>query len=468
MEQTEPVIRKRQHPGLMASATALPRNLPIEDVELKQDYVPLAVLKLPKRQVKKHSQDQIELLADNLRAFGQIKPIVVDASHAIVAGVAIYRALKQLGWARAQIVRAEHLSPEMLEAYAIADNKLAELSTFDPIVVVDIFKELQDIDLDLGLLGFEPFQIDNLFAEASSEEAAESEEVPEAPAVPVSKLGDLWKLGNHLLLCGSALDVETYSQLLGDARASMIVTDPPYNCAIPGNVSSGGKVQHDNFVMASGEMSRAEFTGFLQTAFMNLVAYSVDGSIHYICMDWRNLTPMTSAGEAAYAELKNMLVWNKGSGGRSTFYKSQHELIFVWMNGRAPHINNFTLGGNGRRNRTNVITMPGANSFSRTRQDDLAAHSTVKPTRLFADLMLDCSRRGNIVLDPFCGSGTTLLAAERTGRKARCIELDPKYVDVAIQRWQTVTGGRAIHVQSGQTYEVLAQALTSASHGELS
>ncbi|MEZ5655029.1 MAG: DNA methyltransferase [Sphingobium sp.] len=466
MNAGEPVIRKRPRPEGAVGASPALRNLPVEQVRPEQDYVPVDALKLPRRQVRRHNKKQIDLIADNLKTFGQIKPIVIDAQGVIVAGVAVYEALRALGVAEVQVVRVEHLSPEMLELYAIADNKLAELSSFDPEVLVDIFKDFEDLDFDLGLTGLEPFEIDNIFAETAGEEVDEPEDIPDAPAVPVSSLGDMYRLGDHLLLCGNALERESYVALMGDERATMIVTDSPYDVKIRGNVSGLGKVKHDDFIMGSGELGRDGFIAFLKTSFTHMVEYSIDGSIHFACMDWRHVYEMMVAGEACYSQLKNILVWNKGSGAMGSFYRSQHEFIFSWKKGEEPHINNFGLGGNGRRTRTNVITMPGASSFSRTRQEDLAAHSTVKPTRLFADLILDVSRRGDIVLDPFCGSGTTLLAAERTGRKARCIELDPKYVDVAIERWQSATGRQAIHVQSGLTFEAFAQAATSQHEGE--
>tara|TARA_B110001454_G_scaffold219000_1_gene249232 strand:- start:2833 stop:4242 length:1410 start_codon:yes stop_codon:yes gene_type:complete len=469
MNATKPNIRKRPRHGASATGdTYSLRNLPVEQVRLNQDYLPLGALKLPARQVRQHTEHQIGLIAENMKTFGQVKPIVIDSNDVIVSGVGVYQALVSLGWAKAQVVRAEHLSPELLCAYAIADNKLAELSVFDKTAVADIFRELESIDFDLTLTGFEPFEIDNIFAEVAEEGAAEVEEVPEAPVEPVSELGDLWLLGDHKLLCGNALERESYVQLMGEERATMIVTDSPYDVKIRGNVSGLGRVKHDDFIMGSGELGREKFTDFLKTSFTHMVEFSVNGSIHFACMDWRHIYEMTVAGEACYFELKNMLVWNKGSGSMGTFYRSQHELIFVWKNGTAPHINNFGLGGKGRRTRTNVITMPGASSFSRTREDDLAAHSTVKPTRLFADLILDVSRRGDIVLDPYCGSGTTLLAAQRTGRKARCIELDPKYVDVAIERWQRATGGTAIHLASGQSFAERTAAAASCEAGGLS
>lgn len=236
----------------------------------------------------------------------------------------------------------------------------------------------------------------------------------------------------------------------------MVFADAPFNVKIRGNVSGLGAIKHGEFVMGSGEMSRMEFVEFLTTVIRNLVAYSMDGAIHFQCIDWRHMAEMQAAGEASYAEFKNLIVWNKDNAGMGTFYRSQHELIQAWRVGTAPHINNFGLGAKGRY-RTNVWNYPGANTMRKGRLEDLAAHPTVKPTIMVADAIRDVSKRGDIVIDPFCGSGTTILAAERTGRRARCLELDPVYVDVAIERWEKATGGRAIHQESGLTFAALRQ-----------
>jgi hypothetical protein len=228
---------------------------------------------------------------------------------------------------------------------------------------------------------------------------------------------------------------------------------------INGHVSGKGKVRHDEFAMASGEQTEAQFTRFLEAVFEHLSRYTTDGSIHQHCMDWRHAYEMLTAGRAVYSELKNLVVWNKTNAGMGSFYRSQHELIFVWKNGTAPHINNFELGQHGR-NRTNVWTMAGANTFKAGRMDELAMHPTVKPVALVAEALKDCSRRGGIVLDPFAGSGTMLIAAERTGRRARVMEISPQYTDVSVRRWQQYTGKDAVLESTGDTFDETAEGRT--------
>jgi len=238
----------------------------------------------------------------------------------------------------------------------------------------------------------------------------------------------------------------------------MVFTDPPYNVPVNGHICGLGKVQHEEFIMASGEMSEADFTDFLTRVAMNLAAFSVDGSIHYICMDWRHIVELSAAGRSAYSELKNLVVWNKDNGGMGAFYRSKHEFVFVFKNGTAAHINNFSLGQHGRY-RTNVWDYAGVNTLKADRDEELAMHPTVKPVEMVADAIRDCSRRGGVILDAFSGSGTTIMAAEQTGRRARAIELDPRYVDVAVRRWQKATGGTATLAGSGTTFDDLVEDL---------
>ncbi len=273
-----------------------------------------------------------------------------------------------------------------------------------------------------------------------------SEDAPEAVSedvVAVTGAGDVWIMGSHRLICGDARDADVYRKLMDGEVADMVFTDPPYNVPVNGHVCGLGKVRHDEFAMASGEMNEAEFTAFLTTIMQRLTEVSADGSIHYVCMDWRHMAEVQSAGRACYAELKNLIVWNKDNGGMGSFYRSKHELIFAFKKGTAAHINNFGLGQHGRY-RTNVWDYAGISSMSRTRDEELAMHPTVKPVAMVADAILDCSRRNGVVLDAFSGSGTTIMAAEQTGRRARAIEIDPRYVDVAVRRWQKKTGGTAM------------------------
>jgi DNA modification methylase len=261
------------------------------------------------------------------------------------------------------------------------------------------------------------------------------------------------------VLCGNALDITVFAELMGKERAAMVFTDPPFNVAIDGHASGLGAIHHRPFPMASGEMNRPEFTAFLDGALRNLAAFSIDGSLHYICMDWRHVEELLAAGRAAYDELKNLCVWVKDNAGMGSLYRSQHELVFVFKHGRDGHRNNVQLGQFGR-NRSNVWHYPGANSFARGGEEGhlSALHPTIKPAAMVADAILDCSARGEIVLDAFLGSGTTVIAAERTGRRCYAMELDAGYVDTAIRRWQALTGGTARHTASGRSFNDLARA----------
>jgi DNA modification methylase len=295
-----------------------------------------------------------------------------------------------------------------------------------------------DIEFSVDVTGFSIAEVDQLIDGLAPEEPGDpaDDELSNLGEVPSRcQLGDVWRMGPHQLVCGDALDPDVVSSLMDGEKAEMVFTDPPYNVAIAGNVGGLGKIQHREFAMASGEMTRAEFVAFLSAAFANLVAHSVDGSIHFVCMDWRHMGEMLEAGSANYAELKNLIVWAKDNGGMGAFYRSRHELIFAFKNGTAPHINSFELGQHGRY-RTNVWQYRGVNTLKTGRLDELALHPTVKPVAMIADAIKDVSRRGGIVLDLFGGSGSTLIAAHKTGRRARLCELDPLYCDRILQRWE--------------------------------
>lgn len=257
-------------------------------------------------------------------------------------------------------------------------------------------------------------------------------------------------MGNHRLICGDAQLDETYSRLMLGDWAQMVFTDPPYNVKISGHVCGSGTIQHREFAMGAGEMDQAGFTQFLASALFGMGKVSVDGAIHFVCMDWRHIEELQQAGSGVYSELKNMIVWKKTNAGMGTFYRSQHELVFAYKVGSAPHINTFGLGATGRY-RTNVWEYPGVNSFG-ANQKDLALHPTVKPVALVTDVIKDVSRRDDIVLDGFGGSGTTLIAAERCGRIARVVELDPIYCDVICRRYAALTGDEAVLAETGENF----------------
>jgi DNA modification methylase len=281
----------------------------------------------------------------------------------------------------------------------------------------------------------------------------QEDELPNIPdqTTPVSRAGDLWILGDHRLYCGNALDAGCYARLFGNDKAQMAFTDPPYNVRIKGNVSGSGKIKHDEFAMASGELCSAEFVTFLRTALGHAASCSLSGAIHFVCCDWRHVSEMHAASEQVYSQQLNLCVWNKSNGGMGSLYRSKHEMIFVFKVGKAAHINNVALGRYGR-NRTNVWDYVSQNTLNGTTKSKLALHPTVKPVAMIAHAIRDCSNRGGLILDPFGGAGTILIAAERTGRRARVIELDPTFVDVSIERWQRLTGGTAIHAETGQPF----------------
>ena len=356
------------------------------------------------------------------------------------------------------MIRLEHLSDAEKRAYILADNLLAEKAGWDrDILAIELQGLLeQDLDFDVAITGFEMPEIDVLIGELEpkSEKRDPADFVPDVQEAAITRLGDIWQIGPHRLICGDATCPETYARLLDGERAQMVFTDPPYNVPIEGHVSGLGAVKHREFAFASGEMSEAEFTAFLHSVFINLAAASIDGSIHFVAMDWRHMREVLAAGREAYTELKNLCVWSKTNGGMGSLYRSQHELFFVFKSGTAAHINNVELGKHGRY-RTNVWTYAGANAFSKTRDDDLAMHPTVKPVALAMDAILDCSKRKGVILDAFAGSGTTMVAAHRTGRRGYAIELDPLYCDVIIRRMKKLSNLDAVHVPSGQTFTAI-------------
>jgi DNA modification methylase len=349
-----------------------------------------------------------------------------------------------------------------VKALRIADNRLTDISTWDERLLAEQLKELAELDLafNVEVTGFSMGEIDlkiEGLCDSNSTDGDEPGPLTPEPGPTVSRVGDLWRLGPHRVLCGSALDQQSFTTLMTGQQAEMVITDPPFNVPIDGHASGRGRIHHREFVMGSGEMSDDEFVRFLKTALSLLAAHTVDGSLHYVFMDWRHMEHLLSAGRAVYRELKNLCVWAKNNGGMGSLYRSQHELVFVFKHGTAPHRNNVQLGQYGR-NRSNVWQYPGATSFGRSGEEGnlLALHPTVKPVALVADAILDCTSRGDTVLDAFLGSGTTVAAAERTGRRCYGIDLDPGYIDTVIRRWQSYTGEAARHDESGKTFQEIA------------
>ncbi|MGA8211962.1 MAG: DNA methyltransferase [Candidatus Sulfotelmatobacter sp.] len=427
--------------------------------------IPIADLKCDPRNPRLHSDRQITQLAKSIDNFGFLWPVMIDGTKRVLAGHGRIEAAKRLGFEEVPTISIHHLSESQRRAFMIADNRLAEQASWDEKLLADQLKELCEVDLDFDLeaTGFEVGEIDVLIEGASPEAAGNSDpadDLPEARPVAVTRAGDLWLAGPHRIYCGNSLNPDSYSALMESRRAAMVFTDPPFNVKIDGHATGLGTIRHRNFQMASGEMTEAEFTDFLAQVLQRCALHSVDGSLHYAFMDWRHMPELFAAGKQVYSELKNVCVWVKDNGGMGSLYRSQHELIFVFKSGKESHRNNVQLGQYGRY-RTNVWHYPGANSFSRSTDEGnlLELHPTVKPVALVADAIGDCTSRRDIVLDPFLGSGTTVIAAERTGRTCYGIELDPLYVDTIVRRWQKFTGLSATHTTSGRSFDELEKEL---------
>lgn len=423
-------------------------------------YTPLDTLTEYPNNPRHHDTKQLIKIQNSIEKFGFINPILVDEHNEIIAGHARLAAARLAHLPQVPVIHLEHLSTAQKKAYRIADNKLAELGIWSIENLQLEFQELEKLDLDfsLGITGFDMGDIDLIL---EGKEAKADPKANNIPFIPdnevVTREGDIWILGEHRIICGNSLQKETLSQLMEDKKADMVFTDPPYNVKINGHVCGAGNVQHKEFKFASGEMTVEEFTQFLKTSFELLCMFSKDGSLHYICMDWRHIKEIMTAADV-YDQFKNLCVWRKDNAGMGSFYRSQHELIFMFKHGKEPHINNVELGIHGRY-RTNVWNYAGVNTPSAENAEKRAMHPTVKPVELIKDAILDASNRGGVVLDTFLGSGSTLIAAEKAGRICYGVELEPKYVDTAIRRYESL-GEKyiAIHAASGKTYQELLSA----------
>lgn len=421
------------------------------------EMVAVAKLRPYERNARTHSRKQVAQIADSIKRFGFTNPVLVGDGNEIVAGHGRVLAAKQIGMADVPVLRLSHLSADERRAYVLADNKLALNAGWDQDLLAIEFQALIDLNFDVTVTGFSLAEIDltlDQAREASTGAPDGADQVP-AAGVAVTRAGDLWHLGRHRLLCGDAQSPADVARLLGGNRADLIFTDPPYNVPVNGHVSGLGRITHREFAFASGEMSPAEFTQFLKTTLGNAADVARDGAIAFVCMDWRHMRELMDAGEVVFSELKNLCVWNKTNGGMGSFYRSKHELVFVYKVGSAPHTNAFGLGETGRY-RTNVWDYPGISSLGANRAEELAMHPTVKPVALIADAIRDCTRRGEAVLDLFGGSGSTLMAAETCGRLSFLLELDPLYCDTIVRRWQNYTGKQARWEDSERTFDEIA------------
>jgi DNA modification methylase len=420
---------------------------------LQIEHLAIGSLKPWARNARTHSKKQIRQIAESIQMFGFTNPVMIDNANSILAGHGRVEAARLIGMDQVPCVRLELMNESQKRAYVLADNKLALNAGWDEDLLADELSALMGLDdaFDISITGFTIAEIDSLIEAKATEEPGDPDDdvLPDDDKVATRcRPGDIWQLGQHRLICGSALDPAVISDLMAGEKAQMVFTDPPYNVPIDGHVGNSGKIKHREFAMASGEMSKDQFIAFLKQAFRNMADHSTDGSIHFICMDWRHMGEMLAAAEGVYSEFKNLITWVKDNGGMGTFYRSRHELIFAFKNGTAPHINTFELGQHGRY-RTNVWQYKGVNTLRKGRMEELNLHPTVKPVQMIADAIKDVSGRGGIVLDLFGGSGSTLIAAHKTGRRAYLSELDSVYCDRILARYEAYAKDEAELVVCG-------------------
>ncbi len=418
-------------------------------------------LQLHPHNTRTHSKNQIGQLTASIREFGFTQPILIDEHNTILAGHGRHAAAKRLGMTEVPTICISGLSMAQQRALLLADNKIAANAGWDLELLTEELEalsvELPELEIDVGITGFEPDEIEAMLAAPRKGRPAPDDLPPPPEPLPVSHLGDLWLLGKHRLLHGDARSADGMARLMQGDVAAMILTDPPYNVEVNGHVRGRGKHRFDEFAFASGEMSAKEFTSFLDTCIGNMVHHLRDGGLGYFFMDWRHLPELHAAAMAHFTEQKNLIVWDKRTAGQGSFYRSQHELCAVFKSGDAPHVNNVGLGKH-RPTRSNIWSYAGVSGFRQGRAEELAMHPTVKPLAMMADAIIDATRKGETVLDPFLGSGTTLMAAEHTGRQCCSMEYDARYVDVAIRRWQTFTGQEAVLAGDGRTWREVREA----------
>lgn len=445
----------------------MPRNLKASTslagdfagLRLQIEYVPIDSLVVPANALREHKQYKLKKLGRSIKDFGFLIPLVCSADNVIATGSARLAAAKAIGLREVPIVRAHHLTNEQLRLLRIADNKLTEGSEWNIRALAIEFAEIAIAapGLDQDSSAFSITERDIIFGrQRVADETDLDDVVKQTENEPTARVGDIFNLGRHVVSCGDATSLNVIASVARDRRVRTVASDLPFNVKIAGNVSGMGANKHGEFAMASGEMSKAQFIEFLVRAIAATKGHLLDGALLYLFMDWRHIGQLIAAGEASDLDYLNLLIWAKTNAGMGSFYRSAYEMIGLFKHGDAPHTNNVQLGRDGR-SRSNLVSYPGVNTFTKGRNKALSLHPTVKPVALMADLILDSSAPGELILDPFGGSGTTLIAAERTDRTAALVEIDPGYVDVIVRRFEDATGEQATLASTGQTFAELAE-----------
>jgi DNA modification methylase len=434
------------------------RNDPVPRIELT--YLPPASLTVARRRLRKEDAEQVERIGRLISEFGFCVPILVRSDRSIVDGHIRLAAARKLELEQVPCIVIDHLDEDEVRLLTIALNRTAELGVWNTDMLTLELRELDALEFDLQLTGFDMVEIDQMLFSSSDCAEAATVDAGDIDAPIVTQPGDLWLMGEHRLLCADATQPDSYARLMGEDQARMVFTDAPYNIPIKGNVSGLGKVKHDDFVAGCGEMSDDEFRAFLQRAHSHAASYLLPGSVLFSCMDWRSSHHLIAAATQAGLHHIQTVVWDKGSGAMGGLYRNAHENILVFCTAAKPSVNNVKLGRYGR-DRTNVQHYPGANRPGSSAAEALKLHATPKPVELVEDLIFDVSNRGDVVLDPFMGSGTTIIAAQRVQRRAYGLEIDPRFVDRAVRRWQSLSGQQAIHPGTGDPFDMVADARTS-------
>ena len=419
---------------------------------MQVELVPTASLKLNPESARRFSRSDERLAREIVKANDPIPPLLVDDQCIVRTGEALFRAAQQLHIQNVPVIRISDMSEAKLQALSVAYQRLGELGEWDreQLVKLNLRFEVEIPDYQPESIGFGVGALDVMIGELADDAGEDFDLSPSA--VPVTKVGDVWILDKHRLICGDSISPSTFARLMSGTAAAMVFTDPPFGCPINGFVAGEGR--HREFVMGSGEMSPDELAAFFGGFIAAMLPYVKKGAVVELVIDWRSLHQLLDAAAPLLGPLINMAVWVKDRPGQGSFLRSQHELILIFKAGKGRFLNNVQLGRDGR-SRSNIWSYPSAKTASKGSDEGnmLENHPTPKGVRLVADAILDCTRRGDVVLDCFLGSGTTLIAAEKVGRICCAAELDPLYVDLAVRRWQAWTGQQAVHEASGRTFD---------------